>query len=81
MDGVTGILVPPQRPDRLAAAIRKLLAEPFWREAFGTAGVDRARSRYSWDRIAAGTVEVYERALEVAGVAGAELAPAAVTGA
>ena len=38
VDGVTGILVPPQRPDRLAAAIRKLLAEPFWREAFGTAG-------------------------------------------
>ena len=71
VDGATGILVPPQRPDRLAAAMRKLLAEPFWREAFGTAGVDRARSRYSWDRIAAGTVEVYERALEVAGVAGA----------
>ena len=51
----TGMLVPPRRPDRLAAAMRRLLAEPFWREAYGTAGVDRARSRYSWDRIAAGT--------------------------
>ncbi|HST67687.1 MAG TPA: glycosyltransferase [Mycobacteriales bacterium] len=60
VDGATGTLVPPRRPDKLAAAIRKLLAEPFWREAYGTAGVDRARSRYSWDRIAAGTLAVYE---------------------
>jgi glycosyltransferase involved in cell wall biosynthesis len=63
VDGATGTLVPPRRPDRLAAAMRKLLAEPFWREAYGTAGVDRARSRYSWDRIAAGTLAVYEDVL------------------
>ncbi len=60
VDGATGMLVPPRRPDRLAAAMRRLLAEPFWREAYGTAGVDRARSRYSWDRIAAATLAVYE---------------------
>jgi glycosyltransferase involved in cell wall biosynthesis len=60
VDGATGMLVPPRRPDRLAAAMRRLLAEPFWREAYGTAGVDRALSRYSWDRIAAGTVAVYD---------------------
>ena len=60
VDGATGTLVPPRRPDQVAAAVRKLLSEPFWREAFGTAGVDRARSRYSWDRIAAGTLAVYE---------------------
>ena len=86
VDGATGTLVPPQRPDRLASAMRKLLAEPFWREAYGTAGVDRARSRYSWERIAAGTIGVYESVL---GVAPAEadaaveeagdLEPAAVT--
>jgi glycosyltransferase involved in cell wall biosynthesis len=63
VDGATGTLVPARRPDRLAAAVRKLLAEPFWREAYGTAGVDRARSRYSWDRIAAGTLAVYEDVL------------------
>jgi glycosyltransferase involved in cell wall biosynthesis len=63
VDGATGTLVPPRRPDRLAAAMRKLLAEPFWREAYGTAGVDRARSRYSWDRIAAGTLAVYQDVL------------------
>ena len=82
VDGATGTLVPPQRPDRLASAIRKLLAEPFWREAYGTAGADRARSRYSWDRIAAGTLGVYENVLGVAAPAvddAEELAPAAVT--
>ncbi|HEV7655012.1 MAG TPA: glycosyltransferase [Mycobacteriales bacterium] len=63
VDGATGTLVPSRRPDRLAAAMRQLLAEPFWREAYGTAGVDRARSRYSWDRIAAGTLAVYEDVL------------------
>ena len=68
VDGATGTLVPPRRPDRLAAAMRKLLAEPFWREAYGTAGVDRARSRYSWNRIAAGTVAAYEQVLGGAAV-------------
>jgi hypothetical protein len=38
--------------------MRKLLAEPFWRKRTGRWG-DRARS-YSWDRIAAGTLAVYE---------------------
>lgn len=74
VDGATGTLVPPRRPDRLAAAMRRLLAEPFWREAYGTAGVDRARSRYSWDRIAAGTAAVYE---DLLGTGAGRLDPAA----
>jgi glycosyltransferase involved in cell wall biosynthesis len=72
VDGATGTLVPPRRPDRLAAAIRRLLAEPFWREAYGTAGVDRARSRYSWDRIASATLAVYD---DVLGRASASVLP------
>jgi len=71
VDGSTGTLVPPRRPDRLAAAMPRLLSEPFWREAYGTAGVDRARSRYSWDRIAASTLAVYEDQL---GIGAAEAA-------
>jgi D-inositol-3-phosphate glycosyltransferase len=89
VDGATGKLVPPGRPDALAAAMRRLLAEPFWREAYGTAGVDRARSRYSWTRIAADTAVVYEQVLGKATVAAEasvdgdetdELEPAAATG-
>jgi glycosyltransferase involved in cell wall biosynthesis len=63
VDGATGALVPPRRPDRLAAVLRRLLAGPFWRQAYGAAGADRARSRYAWDRIAADTVAVYEDVL------------------
>jgi glycosyltransferase involved in cell wall biosynthesis len=74
VDGATGTLVPPRRPDRLADAMRRLLAEPYWREAYGTAGVDRARSRYSWDRIAVDTLAVYE---DLLGLDASELEPAA----
>ena len=52
-DGETGRLVPPQDPAALAAAVRELLADPARRRAFGRAGVRRARSRYSWDAVAA----------------------------
>jgi hypothetical protein len=31
-------------------------------EAYGVAAADRATSRYSWDRIAAETLAVYDRA-------------------
>jgi hypothetical protein len=35
-------------------------------EAFSVAATDRARSRYSWDRIAAETLAVYDTALALA---------------
>jgi D-inositol-3-phosphate glycosyltransferase len=59
VDGVTGLHVPPRRPDRLATALRCLLADPERRSSLGAAGVRRARSRYGWDRIADTTLEVY----------------------
>jgi glycosyltransferase involved in cell wall biosynthesis len=67
--GATGIHVPPRRPDVLALALRNLLADPVRRAAYGIAGVDRARGRYSWDRIVQETLAVYGRALEPAGAA------------
>jgi glycosyltransferase involved in cell wall biosynthesis len=62
VDGTTGILVPPDRPALLAQRIRQLLAHPMLMEAYGVAAADRARSRYSWDRIAGETLAVYDRA-------------------
>jgi D-inositol-3-phosphate glycosyltransferase len=61
VDGVTGVHVPPRRPDRLAEALRDLLSEPDRRAALGAAGLQRARSRYGWDRVAAATLEAYAR--------------------
>ena len=63
VDGTTGILVPPGRPALLAQRIRQLLAHPMLLEAFSVAATDRARSRYSWDRIAHETLAVYDTAL------------------
>jgi glycosyltransferase involved in cell wall biosynthesis len=64
IDGTTGILVPPGRPALLAQRIRQLLGHPMLLEAFSVAAADRARSRYSWDRIAHETAAVYDGALD-----------------
>jgi D-inositol-3-phosphate glycosyltransferase len=63
IDGTTGMLVPPGRPAVLASRIRRLLSSPLQLDAFGIAAADRARSRYSWERIARETAKAYERFL------------------
>ncbi|WP_308209938.1 glycosyltransferase [Actinomadura madurae] len=68
-DGVTGALVPPRDPEGAAAAIRALLDDPAARAAMGFASAGRARERYSWARVAAGTAEAYQRAAALSGVA------------
>ncbi|MEO3867662.1 glycosyltransferase [Nonomuraea sp. B12E4] len=62
IDGVTGLLVPPDRPARTARLARELLWDPTLRTALGYAGADRARSRYSWERVSQELVRVYEAA-------------------
>jgi glycosyltransferase involved in cell wall biosynthesis len=63
VDQVTGLLVPPRRPDALASALRTLLAAPTQALAFGIAGRDRVLARYGWDRIADATAGVYAEVL------------------
>jgi D-inositol-3-phosphate glycosyltransferase len=57
--GVTGLLVPPRRPDRIAAALRELLADPERCAEMGRAGSDRAHARYGWGRVAGSILRVY----------------------
>lgn len=68
-DGVTGRLVPPERPDALAGALVEALREP--------AAHDRARAareevvaRYGLDRVADAFLEVYSRLCRQAPAAG-----------
>lgn len=61
LDDVTGVQVAPRDPDRLAEALRALLADPQRRAAYGRAGVERARRFYDWERVAGATLSVYER--------------------
>ncbi|MEO7295583.1 MAG: glycogen synthase [Candidatus Limnocylindria bacterium] len=77
VDGETGLLVPvelslddpmsPVDPDRfernLAGAINALMADAATREVMGRAARKRAVERFSWDRIAAETVDLYRSLL------------------
>jgi glycosyltransferase involved in cell wall biosynthesis len=51
--GVTGLLVPPDKPDALAGAIMELLADPGRARQLGAAGRRRAEERFSWDGVTA----------------------------
>jgi glycosyltransferase involved in cell wall biosynthesis len=69
IDSVTGVLVPPARPGLLARELRRLLASPLRLEGYGIAAADRARARYSWDRISRETLAVYQRCRQPARLA------------
>jgi D-inositol-3-phosphate glycosyltransferase len=59
----TGLLVPPRDPDRLAAVLAELLADPERRRRMGQAGRRRVEDRYSWPLIAHATERSYARVL------------------
>lgn len=63
---VTGRLVTPKRPAEVADSINTLLHDEFLRQSLGAAGRDRARARYSWDRVAADTLRIYDRLVPAA---------------
>ncbi len=53
VDGVTGVLVDPTKPEDVAAALEKLLANADLREEMGSAGRQRAYKDFSWEQSAA----------------------------
>jgi glycosyltransferase involved in cell wall biosynthesis len=61
VDMTTGLLMPPGRPAQLSVRIRRLLGNTLRHEAYGIAATDRARSRYSWERIGRETLAAYAR--------------------
>jgi glycosyltransferase involved in cell wall biosynthesis len=60
IDKITGYLVPPEDSRLLADRVNQLLASPMLREGYGIAAASRAKDRYSWPRIGAETLAVYE---------------------
>ena len=58
VDGETGLLVPPDDPPALGAALQRVLADP---RGLGAAGRERARTEFSVERMAGRTVDFYER--------------------
>ena len=63
VDQGTGLHVPPRDPEATAGALARLLADRRLRQDLGRAGQQRARSRYSWDRVAAETEKAYFQTL------------------
>jgi glycosyltransferase involved in cell wall biosynthesis len=61
-DGATGLLVPPDDPRALAAAVSSLLGDRERAARLGRAGLDRARTEFSVERMAERTIAVYRRA-------------------
>jgi D-inositol-3-phosphate glycosyltransferase len=72
IDKVTGMHVSPARPADMARRVRDLLADSTLRTAYGIAAADRARSRYSWDRICRETLRVFERVTDTMAATEAE---------
>lgn len=66
VDGVTGVLVPPEDPGALAGAVARLAADPGAAAAMGAAGASRARA-FDWAEVTDHYDEVYRRALRRAG--------------
>ncbi|MEV8337908.1 glycosyltransferase [Leucobacter sp. NPDC077196] len=64
VDGVTGVLVPPQDARSVAEAFARLRADPALAAELGAAGRMRVEARYSWDRVAARTERIYQRTLQ-----------------
>ncbi len=67
VDQVTGLLVPPRRPEALATALRDLIGSPTLGAAYGIAGRDRVLARYDWEQVAVATALVYDDVVAVRG--------------
>lgn len=63
VDHSTGLHVPPRDPEAIASALSLLLADPALRAKLGQSGERRARTRYSWERVAAETEKAYQLAV------------------
>lgn len=59
VDGETGLVVPPRRPEALRAALERLLGDKELRRRLGAAGRERAREHFSWEAVTDATLAAY----------------------
>ena len=67
-DGETGVLVPPEDPAALAAALDRLLGDAELRRTLGARGRDRVRERFDLSTLREAHLTLYARELARAGV-------------
>jgi len=63
VSGETGLLVEPNDPDALAAAISRLLDDQALRDSLGRKGRQRVIERFTWGVTARGTAACYDAIL------------------
>ena len=63
LDGRTGLLAPPRRPDALAEAILKLLLDRQYRLQLGRQGREYIERRFNWDDTIKGMVAILREAV------------------
>lgn len=74
-EGQTGWIVPPANPNMLAKAIVESLSDPERLRRMGQQGAEMAREKYSWEKIAAATFDLYQDALNASPSACASVRP------
>jgi glycosyltransferase involved in cell wall biosynthesis len=62
-DGITGLVVPPRDPDRLAAALNRLLDDPPLRARLGAAGQARVQQEFTQARMLERIERLYQQVL------------------
>lgn len=62
-NGVTGIVIPPEDPDALAAAITQLLDDPATAKAMGVAGKQRVAEKFTTEAMMKQTTTAYRKLL------------------
>lgn len=63
-DGVSGLIVPPEDPDALAAAIAQLLAAPALAKEMGAAGRQRVAEKFTTEAMMMQTTAAYRKLLD-----------------
>jgi len=64
VDGETGLLVPPEKPEDLAEAIDTVLGDSELRTRFGENGRKRVETMFSWESVARKLIAIYEDILK-----------------
>jgi glycosyltransferase involved in cell wall biosynthesis len=62
-DGLTGFLVPPGQPKKMAAALIQLAQDPVLKARMGRAAWERAHADFSTERLVSNTLRVYRETL------------------
>jgi glycosyltransferase involved in cell wall biosynthesis len=58
---VTGLVLSPNNPGELVAALRHLPAQQFRCRSMGAAGRNRALSRFTWERVGLDSLAIYHQ--------------------